>query len=156
MKTLDITVLQKALNDIESYLPNSEAVNSKVSKANVAWHLDHSLKVINSVVKNMESSDPSTYENNFSVMGRIVFALKYIPRGKAKAPKQVSSSETILIDDIKTQLAEARAHIEAIPNLNKNAYFKHPLFGNVNKSRVVRFLDAHTNHHLKIVKSILK
>ena len=156
MKTLDITVLQKALNDIESYLPNSEAVNSKVSKANVAWHLDHSLKVINSVVKNMESSDPSTYENNFSVMGRIVFALKYIPRGKAKAPKHVTPSETILIDDIKTQLAEARENLEAIPNLNKNAFFKHPLFGNVNKSRVVRFLDAHTNHHLKIVKSILK
>ncbi|WP_299105789.1 DUF1569 domain-containing protein [uncultured Winogradskyella sp.] len=156
MKTLDIAVLQKALNDIESYLPNIEAMNSKVSKVNVSWHLDHSLKVINNVLISMKSSEPSTYVDNFSMMGRIVFALKYIPRGKAKAPKHVTPSETILIDDIKTQLAEARDHIEVIPNLNKNAYFKHPLFGNVNKSRVIRFLDAHTNHHLKIVKSILK
>ena len=38
----------------------------------------------------------------------------------------------------------------------EDTYFKHPLFGNTNKFRVVRFLDTHTNHHLKIVKSILK
>ena len=30
------------------------------------------------------------------------------------------------------------------------------MFGNVNKARVFSFLKAHTNHHLKIVKSILK
>ncbi len=156
MKTLDITVLQNALNDIEGYLPNSEVINSNVSKVNVSWHLDHSLKVFNAVVTNMQKSDPSTYENNFSFMGRIIFALKYIPRGKGKAPKHVMPSETILIEEIKIQLAEARQHIKAIPSLDKNAYFKHPLFGNVNTSRVIRFLDAHTNHHLKIVKSILK
>ncbi len=156
MKTLNITVLQNELNQIEEYIQHSEAINTNVSKVNVSWHLDHSLKVFNAVVTNMQKSDPSTYENNFSLMGRVIFALKYIPRGKGKAPKHVMPSETILIDAIKTQLAEARHHITTIPNLDKNAYFKHPLFGNVNKSRVIRFLDAHTNHHLKIVKSILK
>lgn len=156
MKTLDITVLQNALNTIEDYIQHSELIDTNVSKVNVSWHLDHSIKVINSVVKNMQNSDPTLYENNFSLMGRIVFALNYIPRGKGKAPKAVMSSETILIDEINRQLAEARQNIEAIPRLDKNAHFKHPLFGNVNTSRVIRFLDAHTNHHLKIVKRILK
>ncbi|WP_339751588.1 DUF1569 domain-containing protein [uncultured Winogradskyella sp.] len=156
MKTLDLTVLQNALNDIEGYLPNSEVLNIKVSKVNVSWHLDHSLKVINSVVKNMQNSDSASYIDNFSFLGKLLLKLKFFPRGKAKAPKYVLPSETILIDDIKTQLAEARQNIKAIPSLDKNAYFKHPLFGNVNTSRVIRFLDAHTDHHLKIVKSILK
>jgi len=156
MKTLDITVLQNTLDDIEGYLPHSEAINTNVSKVNVSWHLDHSLKVINGVLENMHNSDPALYENNFSFMGRVVFALKYIPRGIGKAPKSVMPSDTILIDDIKTQLVEARQNIEIIPDLDKNAFFKHPLFGNINTSRVIRFLDAHTNHHLKIVKSILK
>ncbi|BAO75860.1 hypothetical protein [Winogradskyella sp. PG-2] len=156
MKTLDITTLQNALNDIESYLPNSEVVNTNVSKVNVSWHLDHSLKVINAVVTNIENSDPTKYINNFSFLGRIVFALNYIPRGKGKAPKSVIPNEIILIDDIKIQLAEARERIKIIPTLDKNAFFKHPLFGNVNTARVIKFLDAHTNHHLKIMKSILK
>ena len=156
MKTDNITVLQNALNQIGDYIPQSEVINTNVSKVNVAWHLDHSLKVINAVVTNMQASDPASYENNFSFMGRVIFALKYIPRGKAKAPKHVLPSETILIDHIKAQLVEARHHIIVIPSLDKNAYFKHPLFGNINTSRVIRFLDAHTNHHLKIVKSILK
>jgi hypothetical protein len=156
MKTDNITVLQNALNQIGDYIPQSEVINTNVSKVNVAWHLDHSLKVINAVVTNMQASDPASYINNFSIMGRVIFALKYIPRGKAKAPKHVIPSETILINDIKAQLVEARHHITAIPSLDKNAYFKHPLFGNINTSRVIRFLDAHTNHHLKIVKSILK
>lgn len=156
MKPLNISVLQNVLNQIEDNIKHSEAINANVSKVNVAWHLDHSLKVFNAVVTNMEKSDPSTYENNFSFMGRVIFALKYIPRGKAKAPKHVLPSESILIEDVIKQLAEARAHITIIPGLDKNAYFKHPLFGNVNTTRVIRFLDAHTTHHLKIVKSILK
>ena len=104
----------------------------------------------------MQNSDSASYIDNFSFLGKLLLKLKFFPRGKAKAPKYVLPSETILIDDIKTQLAEARQNIKAIPSLDKNAYFKHPLFGNVNTSRVIRFLDAHTDHHLKIVKSILK
>lgn len=152
----NIIVLQNELNLIEDYIPYSEAINTTISKVKVAWHLDHSLKVFNAVITSMQKSDPSTYKDNFSLMGRIIFALKYIPRGKAKAPKHVMPSEIISIEAIKTQLAEARHNIGTINSLDTNAYFKHPLFGNVNKPRVVRFLDAHTNHHLKIVKRILK
>ncbi len=156
MTTLDITVLENELNQIEGFMPHCEVINTSISKVPVAWHLDHSLKVINTVVKNMQNSDPTLYQNNFSLMGRFILALKYIPRGKAKAPKHVIPAEIILIDDITSQLAEARAQIKMILKLDENAYFEHPLFGNINTYRVIRFLDTHTNHHLKIVKGILK
>ena len=156
MKKLDITVLQNALNQIEGYIPQREILNTNVSKANVAWHLDHSLKVINAVVTTMQNSDPALYKDNFSFIGKLLLKFGFFPRGKAKAPKYVTPPEVILEADILLQLAEARANIKTISNLDDNAYFKHPLFGNINKYRVVQFLDAHTNHHLKIVKSIVK
>ena len=156
MSSVNITVLQKKLDILEGLIPKSKAINTNVSKANVAWHIDHSLKVINAVVKNMQDSDTALYKDNFSLVGKLLLKFKYFPRGKAKAPKYVTPPQTILKDDIISQLTEARAHIKTISNLNPNAYFKHPLFGNVNKARVIQFLDAHTNHHLKIVKSILK
>ncbi|WP_347173533.1 DUF1569 domain-containing protein [Polaribacter uvawellassae] len=156
MKTINTSALENRLQLLESYIPNYKDINTNVSKAGVAWHLDHSLKVINAVVKNMENSDPNLYEDNFKFVGKVLLKLGFFPRGKAKAPKYVKPPEVILKSAIITQLAEAKQNIKEIQNLNENAYFKHPLFGNTNKFRVVRFLDTHTNHHLKIVKKILK
>ena len=156
MKTINISALENKLQLIESYIPKSDLIDTGVSKVSVAWHIDHSLKVINSVVKSMENSDPTLYENNFKFLGKVLLNIGFFPRGKAKAPKYVKPPEVILKPEIITQLAEAKQNIKAIQNLDKNAYFKHPLFGNINKFRVIRFLDTHTNHHLKIVKSILK
>jgi hypothetical protein len=156
MKTVNTAVLENRLQLLESYIPNYEDTNTNVSKASVAWHLDHSLKVINSVVKSMENSDPALYENNFKFLGKVFLKLGFFPRGKAKSPKYVNPPEIILKSDIIIQLEEAKQNIKALKHLDKKAYFKHPLFGNINKLRVVRFLDTHTNHHLKIVKSIIK
>mgnify|MGYP000241730554 CR=1 FL=1 len=156
MKTVNTSTLENRLNLLESYIPYNKSIDVKISKANVAWHLDHSLKVINAVAKSMEVSDPTLFRNNFSLIGKICFKLGFFPRGKAKAPKYVKPPEVILKEDLITQLTQARKHIKSILNLDENAYFRHPIFGHINKKRVFRFMDTHTNHHLKIVKSILK
>lgn len=156
MKTLNTKALENQLKLIESYIPNSESLNTKISKANVGWHLDHSLKVINSVVEAMQSSDPALYKDNFSFLGKVLLKFNYFPRGKVKAPKHVKPPEVVLTADVLTQLATSKENITVILNLDKNAYFVHPIFGNVNTTRVFPFLNAHTNHHLKIIKAILK
>jgi hypothetical protein len=156
MKILDTNALENRLMLLESYLPYCEGKRLSVSKVAIAWHLDHSLKVINAVVAHMQHSDPALYVDDFAFLGKLLFKINFFPRGKAKAPKYVTPPAIILKEDIIAQLVAAREKIKAIQNLDKNAYFKHPLFGNINKARVLLFLNAHTNHHLKIVKSILK
>ncbi|MEO9571144.1 MAG: DUF1569 domain-containing protein [Polaribacter sp.] len=156
MKTINISTLENRLKTLESYIPHSKSIDVTISKAAVAWHIDHSLKVINAVVISMKSSDPTLFRNNFSFLGKLFFKLGFFPRGKAKAPKYVKPPEVILDSAIIIQLAEARKHIKEIKELNENAYFRHPIFGHIQKKRVIRFIDIHTNHHLKIIKSILK
>lgn len=156
MKTTNDTVLKNLLNRIESYIPDSERINTTISKVDVSWHLDHSLKVINNVIVALHNSEPESYKNNFSFLGKVFFTLGFFPRGKAKAPKHVRPPEVILKEDLIAQTELAKTNLESLAGLDKNAYFKHPLFGDVNTSRVNRFLSLHTNHHLKIVKSILK
>ncbi|QOD59550.1 DUF1569 domain-containing protein [Polaribacter haliotis] len=155
MKT-NTSTLENKLNKIENYIPDFERINTKASKANVAWHLDHSLKVINSVVGVLQNSDPNLYKDNFSFLGKVLLKFNFFPKGKAKAPKHVLPPEIVSKEDIISQLTAAKENIKEIEKLDANAFFKHPMFGNVNKIRVVPFLNAHTNHHLKIVKSILK
>jgi len=148
--------LSKYLNQLESHIPKFEEKDSKVSLATVGWQIDHSLRVINSVCKSLQNSDPKSYKNNFTLLGKVFLVLGFYPRGKAKAPKYVMPPENILKDDLVAQTNLARKNIETLISLDKNAYFKHPLFGNVNTKRVYRFLETHTKHHLKIINDILK
>ncbi|WP_289043491.1 DinB family protein [uncultured Olleya sp.] len=153
---MSLQKLTTTLNTLEYHIKNQEANNKAISKENVAWHIDHSLKVINNVCNALKTSDPSTYSNNFSVLGKVFFTLGFFPRGKAKAPKHVKPPEVILKEDLIVQIKEAKSNISKITDLDTNAYFKHPLFGHVNTKRVYRFLILHTTHHLKIINDIIK
>ncbi|AUC83173.1 DUF1569 domain-containing protein [Lacinutrix sp. Bg11-31] len=153
---MSLNKVKSALNNLESHIENHNVSNPKVSKTNVAWHLDHSLKVINNVCIALQKSDPSLYKNNFSFLGKVFFTLGFFPRGKAKAPKHVKPPEVILKEDLISQMQQAKTNVDTIASLDKNAFFKHPLFGDVNTTRIYRFLALHTNHHLKIIEDILK
>jgi len=144
------------INTLESHIENREVSNPKISKANVAWHIDHSLKVINNVIIALQNSDPKTYKNNLSFLGRIILLIGSFPRGRAKAPKTVIPPKVILEEDIITQFKAVKKNIKLIDTLDKNAYFKHPIFGNINKAKIYRFIELHTKHHLKIIDDILR
>jgi len=148
--------LNDYINEMESYIESYDVVKQVVSKASVGWHIDHNLKVINSVVKALQTSDPKTYNNNLRFLGKVFLTLGYFPRGKANAPKHVKPPEVILRESLVNQIELTRKNMEVLPRLHNNAYFKHPLFGNINTKRVCRFLETHTNHHLKIIRTLLK
>ncbi|RAJ14953.1 DUF1569 domain-containing protein [Olleya aquimaris] len=153
---MSLKTLDTAINNLESYINKDTALNPKISKATVGWHIDHSLKVINSVCLSLQKSEPNTFKNNFSVLGKVFFTLGFFPRGKAKAPKYVRPPEVILKEDLLQQMQLAKTNIKTLSNLDKDAYFKHPFFGNINQKRVPKFLTLHTKHHLKIIKEILQ
>jgi len=147
--------LDLAIQTLEAHIANHSVSNPKISKGDIAWHIDHSLKVFNNVSMALQKSDPNTYKNNFSFLGKVFFTLGFFPRGKAKAPKHVKPPEVILKEDLISQMQLAKTNVETLSSLDKNAYFKHPLFGNVNTPRIYRFLYMHTNHHLKIINDIM-
>lgn len=150
-----IVVLNNLLSQIEQSIPYKDKSNATVSKANVGWQLDHTLKVINRVCGALQQSNPNDYKKDFNAIRSILFTLCYIPRGRAKAPKVVKSPDLILTIDLQAQLNDAKKHINTIELLDKNAHFKHFIFGTLSKTKTLRFLEIHTKHHLKIVHAIL-
>ncbi|WP_303318907.1 DUF1569 domain-containing protein [Flavivirga abyssicola] len=155
MHNKKIAVLNNLLSQIEENIPFKDKTNLIVSKVNVGWQLDHTLKVINRVYKYLELSNPHDHKKDFNAKRSILFALCYIPRGSAKAPKVVKPPNVILTADLHTQLNEAKKHINNIEFLDKNVHFKHFIFGTLSKTKTLRFLEMHTKHHLKIVNDIL-
>ncbi len=100
--------MKSELNKIEQYLIHRDSLDKEVSKVAVAWHLDHSLKVINAIYDSLQHSDPSAYKKSFNMARTLSFTFGYIPRGRAQSPKSVLPPDTIKTDDIVSQLAIAR------------------------------------------------
>ena len=144
------------LQEIDSKTAHAEVLNIKISKSNVAWHLDHSLKVINSVITVLQKSEAKTYFWNINLKRTYFLLRKKIPRGKARAPKSVQSFDIITITSIERQLKTAQFLIKELETMNPKISFIHPIIGRLNLKQAILFLEIHTQHHLSIIDDILK
>lgn len=151
-----IDTLNHLINKIELLIPKMDIENPSVSKANIGWQLDHALKVFNTVSQIIETSNPENYSYQFSFWRSTLFTIGYFPRGKVKAPKAVQPPSKILEADLESQIKTARTHIEKLKLLPEKSYYHHFIFGKLAKNNTLRFLAMHTNHHLKIIRDILK
>ncbi|TAI47885.1 DUF1569 domain-containing protein [Flagellimonas allohymeniacidonis] len=148
--------LDAQFSDIINYIPERAKRNMEVSEVDVAWHLDHSLKTINHICEALEASNPNTYRSNFNFSRMVVFTMGAFPRGVAESPQLVRPPKTISTDSLYLQMEEARKNLKRIERLDKKVHFKHPYFNVIDKGQTKRFLKIHTDHHLKIVRDILK
>ncbi|XCF06797.1 DinB family protein [Tamlana crocina] len=149
-------ILNKQLTQIEAHIPHYQLTVKKVSKSNIGWHLSHVLMVINGVCGILAKTKPENYKRDFNIKRTIIFPLGYMPRGMGKAPKVVVPTKAITAEDLEEQLNFARKQVKATKELPEKAYFIHHIFGMLNKKQTLHFLTIHTNHHLKIVRDILK
>lgn len=149
-------LLRKEFSEIAQLIDHANKKNIKVSSNGVDWHLDHLLKVLINVSKMLKKSKPSDYKSNFNFIRSIIFILNFIPRGKGKAPRSVIPPDAITKEDLLKQLEGAKQQIDSIKNLPSKSNFKHPYFGILNLKQTIKFLNLHTNHHLKICRDINK
>lgn len=147
--------LQKQLDEMEALLEKSDRMNPKVSEADIAWHLEHNLLVINQVITGLKHSNVQLYQPTFSIAKWMILLLGILPKGRVKAPQSVSPKEGSDKGKIIQDLALARENIEDLSCFPKNKYFEHPFFGHINVRLTPRFLAIHTHHHLKIMYQIL-
>ncbi len=148
--------LEAELNQLEAYIAQRDSLAPDVSAVDVAWHLDHSLKMIIGIYSVLKASDPLSYSSSFKPVRTLVFTTGRMPRGVGKAPKSVLPPENIRTEDIMGQLEVARSLLPAFSQLDKKKHFNHYVFGVLNVKRSARFVKIHTRHHLRIVRDILK
>lgn len=144
------------IEQLESYITKADIKIERISKRGVDWHIDHSLKVIIACSNALIHSNADNYKSSFNFYKAVFLTLGFFPRKKVKAPKVVNNKEEINKDDLVSQLNSAKSLQIEINRLNTNCNFPHPFFGVLNLKESQRFMEVHTNHHLKIIKDILK
>ena len=147
--------ISELLNQLESNIANSDTVNTDVSAASAAWHIEHCLLVLNGVIEATRNSSPADYKWKFNFTRLVVYTMNKFPRGKAKAPDRVRPVGVIDIERLRKSIEMVRPKIEILNTLKPNNFFLHPYFGKLNLKNTVKFLEIHTNHHLKIINDIL-
>ncbi len=148
--------LNALINELENNCTFLENRNPKVSSVTVGWHLEHNLKVITQIISALEKSNPSDYNWKFNLTRMLILTANKIPRGRGKAPKSIQSEGDITIESLKNHIEKARYMLKKIESMHPNSFFTHPYFGDLNLKTTQQFLILHTNHHLKIIKDIIK
>jgi len=156
MNSKNPAILYVLLSQIENNIQFRDRMNEDVSKVDVAWQLDHALKTVNRITKDLEVSRPEDYKSSISLSRSLSLTMGYIPRGRAQSPDVVRPPEIILTKELYDQLEKAKLNVKKLMSLNENTHFNHPVFGVLNKAQTIRFLEVHTKHHLKIIDDILK
>ena len=149
--------LPHLIHQLESKIAHYETKNLAISGGSVGKHIYHSLKTIAQIVTASKKTNPKTYQWKFNLNRLFILdLLNKIPRGKAKAPKIVHPKGEITMNSLVVHLEKVKENLNYWNDLNKNAFFPHPYFGNLNKKSTEKFLVVHTNHHLMIINDILK
>jgi len=148
-----IKKIAQQLAEMESMIPEANVQHTDISHVSVGWHLAHNVLVINRVIGAVAQSDPTKYRPQASLNKWLFFLTKRIPRGKAKAPKGVEPTSDI---DLHEGLERASIGLLNLMSVERNQFFPHPYFGDLNRAKTIQFLWIHTEHHLKIAREILK
>jgi hypothetical protein len=146
--------LEAPLSELYSYIEHSEKINQNVSSVNVGWHIEHSLLVIIKIIQSVSKSDPNNYKWKFSLPRAVLFTLNKFPRGKGKAPDVVKPKQ-LEKTDYDALFAEAKQALTRLKTVDKNQFFLHPVFGNLNRKNTFIMLDIHTKHHIQIIQEII-
>lgn len=140
---------------VHTKIPYHEKINISVSRSSVGWHIEHTLLVAIKISEAINKSNPDDYKWKFNLSRLYVYTLNKIPRGRGKAPKTVQPAGEITFQTLNNNLAIAKSKIEQLYMLDDNCYFIHPYFGKLNLKSTLKFLNIHTQHHLKIIEEIL-
>ena len=151
-----IRLLEQQIEEMQQYVLQLQVKKVSVSQANVGWHLSHSAKVIEKVICQLQKSKPDDYRQTLNFKRLLVFIGRRIPRGKAKAPSSVLPEQELTPQKLEAQMTTINNISSQLKELPDNTFFDHPYFDHLTKKQSVNFLTIHTEHHLKIIRDILK
>jgi Protein of unknown function (DUF1569) len=146
--------LQQLLLVVEEKIQHHEKINVSVSASSVGWQIEHILLTIKIILDGLKKSKPDEYEWKFKLPRLIVFTLKKIPRGRAKAPAIVRPEK---YDEatIRHHLQKIKDTLQNTEELHAKQFINHPFFGHLRMKKTITFLEIHTMHHLKIIDDIV-
>jgi DinB superfamily len=134
------------------------ARNDRVSTWCLAEQLDHVTKVTASVVNVLADPNAKRLDSGINGIGRVILRFGWIPRGIGKSPKRFRGAPAIAAD-LDAAIERVALAFDALPfdalRKSRVPVMPHPRFGGLTPPQALRFIEVHTQHHLKIIDDIV-
>jgi hypothetical protein len=151
-----ISKLEALLNELEIVMPQHEVLKMEVSKASIGWQIEHSLLTIDGIIGVLKKSKPIDYRWRFNIPRVLIFTSGKMRRGLAQSPDVVTPKSNFNIETLQWHINQTKEKIKLLFSLHANQYFTHRFLGMLNLKSSIKFLEIHTNHHLRIIFDIMK
>jgi hypothetical protein len=158
-KHRDLERLEEVLAEVTAILAEDEAAlaasRAEISGWSIAEQLDHVMKVNSSVLTRI-AEKPLPLEKPINMVGRVILAIGWIPRGKGRSPKSLRGAVASR-NDLISATARLRSQIDALSTeliARRDPVVPHPFFGGLTAAQALRFMVVHSEHHMKIVRDI--
>ena len=144
-----------SLDELRQYVKSADVQCADVSAWSIGMHIHHTALAIIGVCNALSNSEPPTPSRSFSPLRFLLFRLGRFPRGRAKAPEVTLPRRDLSTDELDSCINDAANRLEDASRLPSDRWFKHFVFGVLNRDETLRFIDIHTRHHLRIIRDIL-
>ena len=141
---------------LATWVDRRESLHAPTSSWNVGQQIEHCCLVIGGVHDALQRSQPPVPRAKISLVRRGVFLTGRIPQGRAQAPRSVHPEPAPARAHLDACLQQARQQVEAIRAMAPDAWFKHFVFDVLKRDEALRFLQIHTDHHLRIIQQIAR
>ncbi len=134
--------------------------SDSVSGWSIGQHYDHLLKVEQHILNAIEKGFPEERKRRINLVGRILLAIGWIPRGVAKSPERFVGMQPEIselrdrLESVLVSLAHVAGKGDALRDRTKK--LDHPRFGALTAAQMLTFLRHHHRHHEKIIRDIVK
>ena len=111
------------IEELKRYIGERDLKNTAISTASIGWQIDHSFRVMITIIAALKKSTPINYKWKFNALRTAILTSGIIPRGKGKAPKQVMTKQEIFEERALLDLSEkAQDKLQELEQLEKNAF----------------------------------
>ena len=144
------------LEDLRSSVASAALRASAVSEWSIGMHVHHCCLVMTAVCQSLIASTPPPPRSRFSLVTALVFSSGRIPRGRGRSPDEVLPRQDVSSVELGTLLDQSERILTEVHDLDPKAWFRHFVFGVLDRDKTVRLILIHNRHHSRIISDILK
>ena len=143
------------LEDLQTSVASAALRASAVSEWSVGMHVHHCCLAMIGICQSLIASTPPTPRSKFSLVTALVFSSGRIPRGRGRSPDVVLPRQDISPAELGTLLDQSERILTEVHDLDSKTWFRHFVFGVLDRDKTLRFILIHNRHHLRIISDIV-
>ena len=144
------------IDDLRTCVASAALRAPAVSEWSIGMHVHHCCLAMIAVCQSLIASTPPPPRSRFSLVTALVFSSGRIPRGRGRSPDEVLPRQDVSAAELEMLLDQSERILTEVHDLDPKSWFRHFLFGVLDRDKTGRFMLIHNRHHLRIISDIMK